>query len=96
MNRSTLIQITAERSDRPVEEVETVVSTFFEIVADTLANGEPVNLRKFGKLEPRLRRSMTKPNPRTGDMMEIPERVSVALLPSDLLKARLNKEEPAA
>lgn len=95
MNRSTLIQITAERSGHPVEEIETVVATFFEIVTDTLANGEPVNLRKFGKLEPRLRRAMTKPNPRTGDTMEIPERVSVALLPSDLLKARLNGEATA-
>lgn len=92
MNRSTLIQLTAELTDKSVDEVESVVSTFFEIVTDTLAKGEPVNLRKFGKLEPRLRRAMNKPNPRTGDTMEIPERVSVALLPSDLLKARLNEE----
>jgi nucleoid DNA-binding protein len=92
MNRSTLVQETATRVGAPVEDVDQIITEFFDIIADTLAKGEPVNLRKFGKLEPRLRRAMNKPNPRSGDLMEIPERISVALLPSDLLKERLNRD----
>lgn len=93
MNRSELITTTADRLGKPAEVVEAVVTTFFELCASVLAEGEPVNVRRFGKFEPRLRRAMTKPNPKTGEPMNIPERLSVAFLPSELLKGRLNDDE---
>lgn len=92
MNRSQVISQTAERLGKPVETVEAVVSAFFELCAEALAQGEPVNIRRFGKFEPRLRRAMVKPNPKTGDPMVIPERLSAAFLPSELLKAALNAD----
>ena len=95
MNRSEVIAQTAERLSKPVETVEAVVSVFFDVCAEALAQGEPVNVRRFGKFEPRLRRAMTKPNPKTGEPMNIAERLSVAFLPSELLKAALNDEAEA-
>lgn len=95
MNRSEIIAQTADRLNKPVETVEAVISTFFDLCTEALALGEPVNVRRFGKFEPRLRRAMTKPNPKTGAPMMIPERLSVAFLPSELLKAALNDDVEA-
>lgn len=90
MNRSEIVSQTAKRTTRAVDEVESVINAFFDICAEALVKGDAVKLRRFGVLEPRLRRAMTKPNPGTGEPMEIPERLSVAFLPSDILKDRLN------
>jgi nucleoid DNA-binding protein len=93
MNRSQAVAATANRVGITPEQAEASVSAFLDVLADTLVSGEPVALRRFGKFEPRLRRAMSKPNPGTGELMDIPERLSVAFLPSDLLKNRLNKAE---
>lgn len=92
MNKSEVVSATAGRTGLPAETVEKAVTAFFEIISETLANGDPVNVRRFGKFEPRLRRAMTKPNPRSGDPMEIPERLSAVFIPSEILKSRLNDE----
>jgi nucleoid DNA-binding protein len=92
VNRSEVIAKAAEEAGVDAAVVEKVVTTFFEIISETLSNGDPVNVRRFGKFEPRLRRAMTKPNPRSGEPMEIPERLSVVFLPSEILKGRLNGE----
>lgn len=92
MNRSELIILTADRANEQIEHVEDIINHFFDLCTDSLRNGETVHIRRFGKFEPRTRRAMVKPNPMSGDIMEIPERLSLAFIPSDLLKERLNSE----
>lgn len=92
MNRSEVITKTAEATSLEPELIEKVASAFFGIISDALVDGEAVNVRRFGKFEPRLRRAMTKPNPKTGQPMEVPERLSAVFLPSEILKNRLNGE----
>jgi nucleoid DNA-binding protein len=93
MNRSEAIKAAAEKSKVTVDQAETIVSAFIETCAEALVAGEPVSLWRFGKFEPRLRRSMAKVNPATGEPMSIPERLSVAFIPSDVLRERLNHED---
>lgn len=90
MNRSEAIATVARRLAVPVDQVESVVTEFFEVVSETLEKGETLAVRRFGKFEPRLRRAMRKPHPATGALMDIPERLSVQFLPSELLKNRMN------
>lgn len=96
MNRSQAIASAAKRCRLTQEQVETAVSNFLEVCTEALVQGEKVAIRRFGNFEPRLRRAMTKPNPKTGEMMEIPQRMSVAFLPSDTLKDRINEADEAA
>lgn len=91
VNRSELISVTASRAEMDPDEVARVLDTFFELAAERLEASDSVNIRRFGKLEPRHRKAMVKPNPMSGDDMHVPERVSVAFVPSDILKERLNK-----
>lgn len=90
MNLSEVIAVTAERADEDPRLVEGVLEALFDLCAEVLARGESVNFRRFGKLEPRLRRATTKANPASGVVMEIPERLGVAFLASDILRERLN------
>jgi nucleoid DNA-binding protein len=90
LNRSEAMAKAAETAGLPLPVVEEAVGAFLGVCSRALVEGETVSLRRFGKFEPRLRRSQTKPNPRTGQTMIIPERLSVAFLPSDLLKEEMN------
>lgn len=91
MNRTELILATAAKAEMDPEEVAEVLDAFFGLAVECLESGDTVNIRRFGKLEPRHRKAMTKPNPMSGEMMHVPERVGVAFVPSDILKDRLNK-----
>ncbi|RVQ67052.1 integration host factor subunit beta [Croceicoccus ponticola] len=73
MIRSELIQALAEENPelRP-EEVESVVTCFFDAIAERLANGGRVELRGFGAFSTRERAARTGRNPRTGTTVEVP------------------------
>jgi len=73
MIRSELIQALAEENPelRP-DEVEAVVTCFFDAIADRLANGGRVELRGFGAFSSRERAARTGRNPRTGTTVEVP------------------------
>lgn len=90
MNRTEILRQVSKETGRPLTEVETVVGSFLETVSDVLLAGEVVNIRRFGKWELRVRRAVTRLNPRTQEKMEIPDKISVAFLPSSTLKAKLN------
>ena len=73
MIRSELIQTLARDNPelRP-EEVEAVVTTFFDAIADRLADGGRVELRGFGAFSTRERSARAGRNPRTGETVEVP------------------------
>lgn len=96
MNRSEVITLTAERADEDPRDIERILDVLFDLCGEVLERGESVNIRRFGKLEPRLRRATTKPNPSSGAVMEIPERLGVAFLASDILRDRLNRGRAAS
>lgn len=91
MNRSELIAVTAARTEEDPRHVELIIDVLFDLCAEVLEGGEAVHVRRFGKLEPRLRRAIVKLNPASGEPMEIPERLGVAFLASDILRQRLNR-----
>lgn len=72
MNKTELIQAVAKRSGHSQAKTGEVLNTFFELVGETLAKGEHVNILGFGtftvaEFGPRAGR-----NPATGEAMEIP------------------------
>ena len=67
MIRSELLQaIAADNPDLRPEEVEQVVTIFFDEIAKRLAEGGRVELRGFGAFSTRARDSRIGRNPRTG------------------------------
>lgn len=91
MLRSELIQKLADRHPHlDAAQVEAAVHRVFDLMADTLARGERIEIRGFGsfglhRLPPHLGR-----NPRTGAPVAIPARAVPHFRPGKALKAQVD------
>lgn len=90
VERKELLRRTSATTGIPEATVAAVVAGLLEEISAALGGGEAVHLRTFGKFEPRTRPASVRPNPRTGDPMTIPRRLTVGFLPSSTLRAALN------
>lgn len=94
MNRGELIKAISETEQMPATLVDQVLTSFFDQIATSLASGDDVTIRRFGKFEPRKRRAVTRLNPKTKIPIDVPAKTSVGFVPSSNLKARLNETGP--
>ncbi len=93
MIRSELLQALAR--DNPgmrAEEIEKVVSVFFDEIANRLAKGGRVELRGFGAFSTRSREARTGRNPRTGESVSVPGKAVPYFKPGKEMRARLNAD----
>ena len=91
MIRSELLQALAkENPELRIEDVERAVDTFFDEVAESLAQGGRVELRGFGAFSTRQREARKGRNPRTGDTVDVPEKRVPYFKPGKEMRARLN------
>jgi nucleoid DNA-binding protein len=74
------------------KDAKAMVDRVLNSISRSLACGEPVTLRNFGKFETRSRRAGTRRNPMTGDSVEVPEKMTVGFVAAPALKARVNPQ----
>ena len=67
-----------------------VVDDLFEIMKETLENGESVKISGFGNFEVRQKKARKGRNPQTGESIIIPQRRVLSFKPSQLLKKAIN------
>lgn len=92
MNRTDIVKSIAYSQKVPAATVSKVLTGLFDVVGLSLATGESIVLRDFGKFVPRSRRAITRNNPLTGLDINVPAKNSVGFIPSQTLKARLNPQ----
>ena len=93
MIRSELLQaIQADNPDLRPEEVEQVVTIFFDEIAKRLAEGGRVELRGFGAFSTRGRDARQGRNPRTGDAVDVPAKRVPYFKPGKEMRERLNTD----
>ena len=93
MIRSELLQALArENPGLRAEEIEKVVSVFFDEIAQRLARGGRVELRGFGAFSTREREGRRGRNPRTGETVEVPGKRVPYFKPGKEMRARLNAD----
>ncbi|MGV3553749.1 MAG: integration host factor subunit beta [Croceibacterium sp.] len=93
MIRSELLQaIAADNPDLRPEEVEQVVTIFFDEIAQRLAEGGRVELRGFGAFSTRGRDARQGRNPRTGDAVDVPAKRVPYFKPGKEMRERLNTD----
>lgn len=90
MNRSELVRSVSRKVEQPQWMVDLVLDGIIEVTALALATEDQVSVRGFGKFVLRFRKAVTKINPKTGDEIKIPDRYTVAFLPSSGLRDRVN------
>lgn len=92
MIKSELISKLAEENPHLYQrDVERVVSTIFDSISEALANGDRVELRGFGAFSVKKRDGRIGRNPRTGEAVEVPEKVVPFFKTGKELRERLNE-----
>lgn len=61
----------------------------FDVISQAVAAGESVTVPKFGKFEPVIRDKRKGRNPKTGETIDIPERMSPKFRPSSALREKV-------
>lgn len=93
MNRSDLIRAAAEAENLPMGQVERILDSIMETIGVSLACGEAVMIRNFGKFEPRQKRATERKNPKTGDIISVPPKKAILFHAAPALKERINRNE---
>ena len=71
-NKADLIDGVASKSGLTKKDATAAVEALFEVVTETLASGERVQIIGFGSFEVRDRAARKGRNPQTGEEIEIP------------------------
>ncbi len=91
MTKSELIARLAERNPQLFHrDVERIVATIFDEIADALARGQRVELRGFGAFSVKRRDARIGRNPRTGVTVRVSEKFIPFFKTGKQLRERLN------
>ncbi|AXJ97015.1 MULTISPECIES: integration host factor subunit beta [unclassified Sphingomonas] len=91
MIRSELIQnLASQNPELTTQDIETIVTTFFDEITRRLAADGRVELRGFGAFSTRARDARQGRNPRTGEMVAVDAKRVPYFKPGKEMRARLN------
>ncbi|MDX1432557.1 MAG: HU family DNA-binding protein [Gammaproteobacteria bacterium] len=90
MNKAQLIDAVADAADISKAAAGRSVDTVFEVIAESLKNGDAVTLVGFGTFTARKRPARTGRNPRTGEPIQIAASTLPVFKPGKALKDALN------
>src|SRR6478609_4924359 len=91
MIKSELVLKLAEQNPHLYQrDVENIVNAILDTIADALARGDRVELRGFGAFSVKKRDARTGRNPRTGESVEISEKVVPVFKTGKEMRQRLN------
>lgn len=91
MNKQDLARKTAKAANVTIKEAALIIDTAFDAIADTLAEGEKVQISGFGTFEARTRAARTGINPRTKEPVEVKATTTPAFKAGAVLKAKVKK-----
>jgi len=73
MTKTELVDEIAKRTELSKTDVDAVISGFFDVAADSVQNGDAINVPGWMKIERATRSARTGRNPQTGETMQIAE-----------------------
>lgn len=95
MNKADLVDIISEGTGLTKLETGTVIDAFIATVSYALANGERVELRRFGTFSLKDRKPKIGRNPKTGVVVPIPARKMPHFKPSPELRKYVEDQQKA-
>jgi DNA-binding protein HU-beta len=91
MNKAELINAVAEKTGFTKKDSDAIISAVFDVIADSLAGGDKVQLVGFGSFEVKQREARVGRNPKTKEQINIPASKSPVFKPGKALKESVNK-----
>ncbi|MEM7167847.1 MAG: HU family DNA-binding protein [Planctomycetota bacterium] len=97
ITKRDLVQLIAEKTNVQQQKAKEVIQTFLDEIISELANGNRLEFRDFGVFEPRKKAPRLARNPRTGEKIQVPQKVTVKFKAGRMMKEKLqeNCEEAA-
>ena len=90
MNKVELVAKISEQSSIKKQDVEKVLDAFVSVVEQTLASNDEIRLIGFGTFATTKRKATSGRNPRTGSVINIPERIVPKFRPGKQLRDAVN------
>ena len=91
MTKSELVSAVAEKAGIRKKDAEASLNAFISVVTETLKKGDKVEIRGFGTFLMKERAPRTARNPRTGEKVDVPAKLSPAFKPGKDLKDATEK-----
>jgi nucleoid DNA-binding protein len=86
MTKADLVEQVAEKTGLTRTDVAATVDSFLDAVKRTLENGSNIEIRGFGTFKIKPRKARKARNPRTGDVVPVPDRKIPVFKPSNEFK----------
>ena len=93
MTKADLARSIGKQHNLTQKEAVRVVDAILETISDALAEGEKVELRGFGSFNVKKRPGRMARNPKTGDKVYVPAKVTPAFKASKALKKLLDETD---
>jgi integration host factor beta subunit len=92
MTKANLVDSVVEATGLPKKDVAMIVDGFLESISKALEKGEHVEIRGFGSFKIKQAKARTARNPRSGETVQVPEKVVPFFKVSKELKALIDPE----
>ena len=74
-------------------DLEKILSIVLETIVDGIKNNKSTEFRNFGRWAPKKLRERINRNPRTGEKIHTPEKISISFKMANELKKKVNEKE---
>ena len=91
MNKGELVSALAAKTELSKKDSEAALNALIDVIGETIAKGEKVQLIGFGTFESKSRPARTARNPRTGAEVKIAASKAPAFKAGKALKDKVNK-----
>ena len=92
LNKNEIIEIVAEAVHVSKSDAKRVIDATFELIADSLLDGQSVNIKNFCVFEPKTKAGRKGTHPKKHTELEIKPKNTVTIHLSKEFKARLNED----
>ena len=90
MNRSQLIQVLSEKTEKDKNEIKSIIDELQELIIEEIKAGNRICLTGFGSFKPRLQTSRPARNPRNGNTVLLTPRTIIHFKCAPYLLERMN------
>ncbi len=92
VTKRDLVQRISENTGVQQQKAKEVIQQFLDAIIQELASGNRLEFRDFGVFEPKAKAARMARNPRTGDRIAVPEKVTVKFKSGRMMKERLQPQ----
>jgi integration host factor subunit alpha len=93
MTKADLVENVYVKTGFSKKESADIVEMVFDLIKDTLENGEKIKIAGFGNFVVKDKSTRRGRNPQTGEEIKISSRRILTFKPSQVLKASINHED---